>query len=299
MKRIDNKKEEHFLNVAVYGQSGTGKTSLGVTCPRPLILASERQAMLSVEQAAQRLGLSEVPIVLYMEDMSDYRSVVRALHGSTDEPLTIKNKEGDILLECEWPETVVLDSLTDAGAMIARDVWTKHPPKPDRETGLPVKRFEHWGMISDRLTNLIQSFRDVPVNVLFLCLSDDREEDERRGISRSVRPQLSPKKMADVLTASCNLVGYTYRRESKKAGVVKMVFATMFQGPEAFLLKSCAPLRNCENSDFSTWEKSIRDHVVPKSTQPVASSESASSDAPAQEPDVKSSKSTKKKKETK
>lgn len=276
MQRIDNSEEERFLKAAVYGKSGTGKTSLGVTCPKPLILASERQAMLSVRQAAKRLKLDEVPTVLHMESLEDYRRVIRALHGNKSEPFRIVDKEGVVLHEGEWPETVVIDSLTDAGRLVADELNEQSPPKPGKD-GLPAQPMRYWGVLIDKVTNLILAFRNVPTNVLFICLADDREVGEGEQSVRVVTPALPTKRLSDTLAAACNLIGYSYRTEKQKDNKVRTVFATMFQGPEHFLLKQSAPLRDRERTNFSMWFDAIFNHVTPNEETPAASFESAQS----------------------
>lgn len=278
MQRIDNCDEERFLKAAVYGRSGTGKTSLGVTCPSPIILASERQCILSVKQAAKRLGLKEAPPTLHMESVEDYRRVIKAMHGNRAEPFRIKSREGDVLYEQDvWPQTCVIDSLTDAGRIISEEIQEMSPPKPGKD-GLPTQPMRYWGVLIDKMTNLIQEFRNVPMNVLFLCLVDDRDVGEGEQQVRMVTPSLPVKRLPDTLAAACNLMGYQYRTETREKrdgkDVVVTSFATMFQGPEHFLLKQCAPLRRVEKSNFAMWHKAIFDHVEPEGEMPAASFES-------------------------
>lgn len=274
MRRIDNSDEERFLKAAVYGRSGTGKTSLGVTAPKPLILASERQCILSVKQQAKRLGI-EPPPTLYMESVDDYRMVIRALHGNTAQPFRVMMKDGEILHEQqEWPETIVIDSLTDAGRIVSEEINEMSPPQIGKD-GLPAQSMRYWGVLTDKVTNLIHAFRDVPCNVLFLCLVDDREVGEGKQATRVVSPSLPTRKMADTLAAACNVMGYSYRTEKLKENKPVISFATMFHGPEHFLLKQCAPLRDRETSNFTSWSDAIFNHIAPTEEEPDASFESA------------------------
>lgn len=277
MKRIDDAEEERFLKVCAYGRSGTGKTTLGVTAPRPLILASERQAIVSIKQAAKMMGIP-VPAVLLMESTDDYRMVIKALRRSKCDPFRIIDNDGNVVLETEeWPETVVLDSLTDAAHMIGMEVSKISPPKPGKDN-LPAVSMRWWGTVADKVVNLVKSFQAAPINVLFLCLVNDKETGDDDERVRTVIPQLPTKKLADSVCAVCNLVGYTYRSEARVDGKVKVAHGTMFVGPEPFMLKRAAPLRDREKSNFSMWHKAIFDHIEPEGEVPMPSLESAHSE---------------------
>ena len=80
MQRIDDSPEEEFWKIAICGKPGTGKTSLGVSAPDPLILLSERQGLPHVKQAAARQG-KKVPPTLYMQRITDFKAVLKALNA--------------------------------------------------------------------------------------------------------------------------------------------------------------------------------------------------------------------------
>lgn len=275
MKKLDENDATH-VKICVYGPSGTGKTSLGVTAPKPLILLSEQQGALHIKQAALRLKV-DMPATLIMEEPGDYKAVIRALHGDKKQPFKVLLKDGTVAHEGEWPETVVVDSLTDMGRLIVADIRKQSPPKAGKD-GLPVDAQRFWGVLGDRMQNAVLAFRDVPVNTLFLCLSDDRMVGPDDSQVREVRPDLPMRKLGNFLASTCNLMGFSYRAEDRKGGKSKVDYGVLFRGPETHLLKPCAPLRPTEKPDASMWLKAIEGGLKKMPARPVATQDHQEND---------------------
>lgn len=254
MKNLKEKEQLH-VKACIYGPSGTGKTSLGVTAPKPLILLSEAQGHLHIKQAAQRMKIEEPP-TLFMESLNDYRCVLKALHSDRSKPFVVKEPGGDVMYQGDWPETVVLDSLTDAGRLIVSEIRATAKPKIG-DDGLPVDGMRFWNVLQDRMQNLILAFRNAPAHVLFLCLADDRMTGPDNAQVRSVTPDLPMRKLSNFVAAACNVMGFSYRSESQKGGKARLGFGVLLTGGEHFLLKNCAPLRSKERANFSSFVNAI------------------------------------------
>jgi hypothetical protein len=256
MQRIDDKPDEKYWKFAIAGASGTGKTTLGVTAPAPLILLSERQGMPSIKQAAKRLGVP-VPPVLLVERAADYRIALRALRGDRSGPFVVtddtdKNAAPVEVMRLEsWPQTVVLDSLSDACTVFMREIREQAPPRPGKD-GLPVDAQRFWGVLSDRTFNLMKLFRDLPMNVVFLCLRDERVVEDADGnvTERIVQPKLSPRSLVADLCAAVNVVGYSYRTHDK---LERAVYGVVLEAGERAVTKPCEPLRSVEVANLSSW----------------------------------------------
>lgn len=250
---VDAPVAERRLKALAYGKSGTGKTNFGVSAPRPLILLNEMQAVVNIREAAKRLG-KPMPSVLHMESVEDYRSVVRACMGDRSKPFVVKNEEGVAVLTLEaWPETLVLDSLTEACSIIAEGIRKESPPKTGKD-GLPVDSERFWNVFQDRVSKLVRSFRDVDMNVLFLCLLDDKVYGEGDDAVRWVGPQMPMRKLPGVVQAAVNVVGVTGRRLKKDASgelVPEYLISTI--GPDYMETKPFPPLRKVEVTDFTSW----------------------------------------------
>jgi hypothetical protein len=261
MKVMDmNATEERFLKALVYGPSGTGKTSFGVTAPNPLILLSEQQAVPHIRAAALRAG-RPVPNVLVMESLADYRHALAALRGDKAKPFVVRDDDGNAVMTlATWPETVVIDSVTDACELVSQEIREQSPPKTGKD-GLPVDSERYWNVLMDRASKLIRAFRDVPMNVLFLCLLDERITEQDDGTKQKwVGPQLPMRKLPGVVQAAVNVVGVTYRRRAKTAdknGQRPMEYGIATMGPDWMQLKPFPPLRDYEVTDFASWCKRI------------------------------------------
>lgn len=249
-----------FLKALVYGEPGSGKTNFGVSAPSPLILLSEQQAVANVRDAAKRMGRPRPP-TLVMDKLDDYRHVLRALHGDQSKPFVVQDDNGNVILKLDtWPETVVLDSITDIAKMVSTEIREQSPQKTGKD-GLPVDSERYWNVLADRTEKLIRAFRDVPRHVLFLALLADKEIGEGDEKSRWVGPQMPMKAMPNVLMAAVNVVGITYRTRSKdvvidpvtKKPSRPMVYGIATTGPDHMKTKPYPPLRDAEVTDFSSW----------------------------------------------
>ena len=270
MKRLDDQIEEKYVKAVIYGPTGTGKTSIGVSAPDPLILLSERQGMVHVREAANRLG-RPVPPVLFMQDANDYRNVARALHGAKSRPFQVYDRfdsgkrdndggiiwEKSLVFEGAWPETVVIDSMTDACRLFVEEIRRESPPQRGRD-GLPVDSQRFWNVLPTRIEAMIHAFRDIPLNVLFLALVDDREHGEDDNKVRQVSPMMPMRKLPATLAAAVNVMGFTYRKSQRQEKGYKLTYGVMTAGPEYMMLKPYRPLRDFEVPDFSYWVGVVR-----------------------------------------
>jgi hypothetical protein len=301
MLRIEDTKQK-WVNAAVYGLSGSGKTSMGTTAPGALILLSEAQGALHIKQAATRLGI-ERPEVLLMQCVDDYRNVMRALYGDRSKPFEVRAKDGDqsrVIFSMEkWPDSVVIDSLTDAARLMVEEINQIAPPRPAAD-GLPEKTMRHWDALGDRMRAMIVGFRDAPVNTLYLCQCDDRVVGKGDDAKRIMAPDLPMRKLVSDLTAAVNVIGYTYRRIKQVPGpngtVLHQVhYGVITIGPEYMVLKPCHPLRPSESPDFARWVEAITTGAMVKSEAPPPSDELGDVEPPAPTAETKQSKRNTKK----
>ncbi len=263
MKRIDLDEDETYLKAAIYGGPGTGKTNIGVTAPEPLFLLSERQAKPHIREAARRLG-KPMPPILFMEKLGDYRRVLRALiAGAVDrtQPLRVVTDGGVVEYEGPYPESVIVDSLTDACALVREEVYNEAPPEKAKD-GLDKVTERHWAALRDRSEKLIRAFRNLPLHVLFICGLDDKTTGEGDQQERHVGPAFPMRAISPFLCHSVNVVGIT-TREIKQTrsdeGQREIEYGLVTTGPGYMTLKPFRPLRDKEAPDFASWVERIRD----------------------------------------
>lgn len=255
MRAVNINEDDHHLKALVYGRPGTGKTTFGVSAPRPLILVSEKQAIPHIKRAAALHGVP-APLILLIDSVSDYGAALRALRGDKSKPFRIVDRDGNVVLESdEWPETVVIDSLTDACDLIIAEIRKQAPPQLGTD-GLPVDSQRFWNVLKDRARALIKAFRDAPVHVLFLALLDDKEVGEGKSAARRVMPQLPMRTLPGIVQAAVNVVGVTYRQQTEDIddnGNRGMEWGILTNGPAHYELKPFPPLRDRESTNFSEW----------------------------------------------
>lgn len=236
------------LKGLVYGKSGTGKTNFGVSAPRPLILLNERQAITNIRHAAMRLKVP-MPAVLLCKTVEDYRNVLRACNGDRAKPFRVLDGTIPVFEREEWPETIVIDSLTEACELVAEEIRRESPPKTGKD-GLPVDSERYWNVFGDRCSKLIRAFRDVDLNILYLCLLDDRMIGEGDDAHRWVGPVLPMRKLPQTVQAAVNVVGVTYRKLGKEK---QPEYGVMTIGPDFMETKPFPPLRQYEVTNFTSW----------------------------------------------
>lgn len=285
MERIDDRAEERLLKALIYGNPGTGKTSIGVTAPEPLILLSERQGMTHIRHAAARLGV-RTPRTLLMRTAQDYRDVLRTLRMPPAKDFVVRDRDGNEIVRFPdwWPKTCVLDSVTDAMKLFADEVQQQSPPKTGKD-GLPVLPERYWGVLIDRCEKFLRLFRDLPMHTLFLALlADDRKEDDDDEEAAKVGPQVATKGLRGVAAAAVNVVGVTYRRVKRgksdeierRDGQVVYDFGVLTYGPGYMLTKPLRPLRDREVPDFGNWVARVFEglDVAPEAPEFVPGAES-------------------------
>lgn len=265
MQRLDGSEEEKYVKACIYGPPGTGKTTMGVTAPKPLILLSERQGIVHIKQAVRRLKCP-MPYVLYCETTEDVANAMRGLRGDRSKPFCVKEKNEDgtfnVLIEGEWPESTVIDSTTEFAAMFANELDAQYQPKVGKD-GLPARAMNWWGVFDTKFTNFVKAFRDLPMHVFFLCLSDDKTSGEGEDQTRSIGPSLPMRKLSEKLSAAVNVVGFTFRRARRERAadgsiVTALKYGVLTVGPEHMLTKPYRPLRDAEVPDLSYWIQVIQ-----------------------------------------
>lgn len=175
------------LKLLAYGQNGKGKTRLGASGPRKvLIIDCNEKGSLSVRNFE---GVDVFPIEVW----SDIDLAYWYLHSGNHDY-----------------ETVVLDTETSLAALCMKFVLGDLASRdPTRDPSMPDKR--HWGKVGELMKTQILQFRNLPMHVIFLAqerrgFTDDDEE------APEVFPDVSPG-IRTTLTAAVDIIGRMYVRE--------------------------------------------------------------------------------------
>lgn len=199
-----------------YGRSGTGKTTISSTFPKPLLLLDIG------ERGTDSINDIKGVDVIQIEDWDDIEEIFWELEGS-------KYK------------TVVIDSAHSLQALAITNAKTSSGKDEDAQTSQ-----RDYGIASGKMQTWIYNYRDLVdhgINVLFLAHervnSGEDSDDEDGMLAPEVGPRLMPS-VASCLTGSVHVVGNTYVKETitrgKKLGEksTKKVEYSMRLGPHGY-----------------------------------------------------------------
>lgn len=237
----------HKIKAVVYGASGSGKTSFGGTA-KNAIFASAEGGLLSIAD--------KLPNYVEIKSLNDLKELYQYLKTQ---------KHGF--------EAVIIDSITEINEVIKLDI--------EKRTGRAMQ-LQDWGTLSKDIKNILRSFRDLPMHVLFIAQEMADEKDEA-GVAAKIVPSLNGKASTEI-AYFMDIVGYIY---ITKGGEHKII-----TGSNARLLtKDRSKLIGNDTAvDFSVWvslienmkigeEKITVDYTAPDTTseapaKPVAKASS-------------------------
>lgn len=180
-----------YLNILIYGDSGTGKTTLAGSADK--VPAMRPVLFVDIEGGTESLRHSYPDVeTVRVQTWKEMQEVYNALY------------EGD-----HEYKTVVLDSLTEIQKFnmynIMKDVIQK---RPDLDPDVPSMR--EWGKNLEQIRRMVRGFRDLEMHTIFTALNKT-EKDQRTGLT-TMKPSLSGK-MADEVAAFLDIVAYYYVKQ--------------------------------------------------------------------------------------
>ena len=188
------KQEFEHLTMLAYGQNGRGKTWLGATAPKPIIIDCNEHGTMSVRNFpdVQRFDV---------EVWTDIDLAYWYLHkGDHDR------------------QTVVIDTVSSLQGLCMKFVLGDEASRdPTKDPAMPSKR--EYGKVAELMKTEILKFRNLDMNVIFLAQERrgfvEEDDDEAPEIFPSVSPSIR-----DTLTASVDVIGRSYIKEvvTKKGG---------------------------------------------------------------------------------
>lgn len=208
---VHPQRKERWLNMAVYGEYGVGKTTFAATaCDSDWM-----RDVLYVDAESGDLTLQDRPTIDVIR-ISNYTQLARIveflrLHcAARDAGDEERIRELDAKVRGEASEkapkykTVVIDSLTEifkycmynlTGIKLDKYVLDMEPEQPG---------FGEWGKSTEMIRLLVRSLRDLPMHVIFV-LSEKSVDDKAKRASIQLN---LPKALAAELPGFLDLVGY-------------------------------------------------------------------------------------------
>lgn len=224
----DVSEEIEWLKACFYGRNGKGKTYLGATGPKPIIIDCNEQGTPSIRKVKDAKKFK-------VDVWSDIDLAYWYLKSGNHDR-----------------ETVVIDTTTALAALCMKFVLGDEASRdPTRDPDMPTKR--EWGKVGELMSTQIIQFRNLPMHVIFLA-QERRSFQEDEDDEAEVGPSLS-NKPKEALTACVNVIGRIYTKgviEKKKVkGKVKSI-----ETVEHRLLLG--------HHDLYITKVNIQDHGLPK-----------------------------------
>jgi len=233
-------RQQAHVNVLLYGNSGTGKTTFGSRCgKRPFIVLSEQQAVLPIREA------NPEATILVVETWEALQELYRAIN--------------EAITKGAWPyDVIVLDSLTEmqrklkdeivAKGLKATAAGGKNEPTVQADGTLSMKG---WGVLIDKTFNLVRAFRDLSSDFVCVALCNESTEDDKRYFRPMVNGQALPGNLAGLF----NVVLYSFVTKSNPLEVEGFVegaqqFVVLTNGAsDRYLIKGHRSLKPYENPE--------------------------------------------------
>ena len=173
----------------IYGKSGTGKTTLASTFPKPLLHVDVKDE--GTDSIADVSGV-------FATEVNNWEDFEELYYFLKNHPKKYK--------------TVVIDTVT-----MLQQLCLEHikPPKDGKRVGdWGSMTMRDWGAASGLLKDWIINFRDLPMEVVFIAQekvahAGDEDEDPDNMIAPEVGPSVM-KSVASVLNAAVSAIGSTF-----------------------------------------------------------------------------------------
>lgn len=186
-------------STVLYGRSGTGKTTIASSWPKPMLYLDIRDEGTDSISDVEGIKVKEISSVEDIEEVRDW---------------LIRNPKKF--------KSLVLDTMSQLQEIYVEE-QAKNPKKKIRgsegkragEYGTLTK--QDWGVVASKMKSLIIDLRDLPLEVVFIAqdrtfnFGDDENDDDEDALTPEVGPRLMPS-VASVLNAAVGNIGNTFIR---------------------------------------------------------------------------------------
>jgi hypothetical protein len=214
------------VKILLYGDSGAGKTWASVSAPKPLVLLTERNGLVSIHHSNPKA------VVAIAASAKEVREIFQEI---------LKNG-----LKKWGCETLVVDGLTEIQRMFKDEILEKSNKR--------IFSLQNWGELTETMRKFMRMLRALDCSMVCTALSSYIQEEE----TSRVLPAFEGQKTAQEIAQYFSAVGFVYRREEKIDKSTKFHHRIMFEGPTRVLCKPCAPIKGVVEADLKEIFKLIR-----------------------------------------
>jgi len=195
----------HFVRVseidrpcswAIYGRSGSGKTTFAATFPKPILILDIRDQ-----------GTDSIADVkdIFVRSIDKWDEIEETYYWLKEHPTRFK--------------TVVFDTVTQMQQLCMEHILTDKRKSTDRAGDWGTMTRREWGDVSGTMKTWITDFRDLPLEMVFLAqervsTTDEDEENPDNMITPEVGPAVI-KSVAVTLNAAVSVIANTFIRQRR------------------------------------------------------------------------------------
>jgi len=182
------------MSILLYGRSGTGKTTIAATFPKPLLFLDIKE--FGTDSVCDVQGID----ALYVETWQDFETIYWFLRAGN-----------------HHYKTVVIDTVTMMQKLAQEFSLEQDGKEKDGQMNKNL-----WGNTSKTMCAWLINYRDLPVNIVFLA--QDRITTEEGASEDQIIPEVGPRLMPSVaacLNAAVRVIGQTYIKEYTKTTAEK------------------------------------------------------------------------------
>lgn len=235
-------------STALYGRSGTGKTTLSASWPKPILFLNVKD---NGTDSIRNYG--EDIDVKHIESAEDWDEIILWCYAEV--------KRGKLPYK-----TIVVDTMTQLQGIHVNDVMaererkSKKLPRGKRAGDFGTLQQQDWGIVSGLMKKAIEDVRGLPLESVFIAqekatVPDDEHDDGVEVLLPEVNVRLIKSVAAD-LNASVSIIGHTFIRvkdvKSEKKGrklTIKKQFCLRLGPNEIFMTKVRKP-KGIEAPDY-------------------------------------------------
>ncbi len=214
-----SKQIERYLNILLYGDYGVGKSYLAATAS--LVPKMNKVLYINAEGGDASVEHFDLDIV----DIQSYSQFARVheflkLHckfrdeyrkGSEEARQKLirleamfRGEEVDDIVEPTLYNTVVADTLTEIQKYCMYQLLGIRVGEFALDISPDIPEIGDWGRSAEMIRLLVRTFRDLPMNVIFVCARDDAQDQHKRF---HYAPML-PGKLSKEIRGFFDVVGY-------------------------------------------------------------------------------------------
>lgn len=191
--------KKYHGSTALYGRSGTGKTTLAATYPKPILYLNIR------DNGTDSISDEDDIDVVDIETSEELQEQILWCHK--------KANKGKLPYK-----TIVLDTMSQLQGIFVEELGEqKGLQKKGKKAGdFGTLTKQDWGKIAGDLKAVIMDVRNLPVEAVFICQerifnAGDEEDDGLDQLEPEVGPKLMPSVKND-LNASVSVIANTFIR---------------------------------------------------------------------------------------